>query len=142
MFSYFEKESINMTLVLTKSYFTWKCNLNSSKFLQEMNIFFFNINYFHQFFWTFWYFLSYKKTCHHKTDNVRISNLQTTSDRLFNNCIKLYWYWISSSWNVKGRGVKSTQTLNKLPSKRQILLGFILYWRLVDSYYNLILNIF
>ena len=25
-------------------------------------------------------------------------------NRLFNNCIKFYWSWITSSWNMKGGG--------------------------------------
>ena len=28
--------------------------------------------------------------------------LQVISNRLSNNCIKLYWYWVSSSWILNG----------------------------------------
>ena len=31
-------------------------------------------------------------------------HFQHTLNRLFNNCIKFYWSWISSSWNMKGGG--------------------------------------
>ena len=29
-------------------------------------------------------------------------HFQHTLNRLFNNCLKLYWCYISSSWNMKG----------------------------------------
>ena len=38
--------------------------------------------------------------------------LQPNSNRLFNNCIKFYWNWISTSWNMKGE-VKLTPPLEK-----------------------------
>ena len=50
---------------------------------------------------------------------------------LFNNCIKLYWYGISSSWNMKegdggrGQGVKLTSPEKKLTSNSPVLLGLI-----------------
>ena len=37
-------------------------------------------------------------------DDVSIFYLQPTVNRLFYNCIKLYWYEISFSWNMKGAG--------------------------------------
>ena len=57
---------------------------------------------------------------------------QATLNRLFNNCVKLHWYQISSYCNMKGRGVKvlpnwpplplsSTKTTLKKPS---LGLGF------------------
>ena len=33
---------------------------------------------------------------------------QPTLNRLFNNCIKLYWYKISSSWNMKSDEIDSS----------------------------------
>ena len=49
--------------------------------------------------------------------------IQVTLNRLFNNCIELYSYQISSSWNMKGRGVKLIPPRKKLPSKSPLLLG-------------------
>ena len=49
-------------------------------------------------------------TCYKETNDVSLEQMmsaffhfQHTLYRLFNNCIKLYWYQISSSWNMKGR---------------------------------------
>ena len=59
-------------------------------------------------------------------------HFQHTLDRLFNNCIKLYWYKISSSWKMK-RGSNWPPPLpsqEKLPSKSPDLLGLRIQWRL------------
>ena len=66
-----------------------------------------NISYFHQFspiFWIFWHLLvskklmtsAYNRWCSHFFHFYRF----------FNNCIKLCWYYISSSWNMKEGGGK------------------------------------
>ena len=51
--------------------------------------------YFHRFssiFWTFWHFLITNKLMTSLiTDDVSIFHFQNTLNRLFNNCIKLYW---------------------------------------------------
>ena len=70
-----------------------------------------NISYFHQFspiFWIFWHLLvskklmmsAYNRWCQH------FFHFQHTLNRFFNNCIKLCWYYISSSWNMKEGGGK------------------------------------
>ena len=41
-------------------------------------------------------------------------HFQHTLNRLFNNCIKFYWYGISSSWNMKGGSPILTQILLKI----------------------------
>ena len=45
-------------------------------------------------------------------------HFQHTLNRLFNNCIKLYWYSSSYSWNMKGRGgyIPPEKTSLKKPS--------------------------
>ena len=53
---------------------------------------------------------------------------QPTLNGLFNNCIKLYWYWISSSWNMEGGQTELPPPQNKLPSKSPGLLGLIVAW--------------
>ena len=40
--------------------------------------------------------LAYNRWPHH------VFYFQPILSRLFNNCIKLHWYWISFSWNMKG----------------------------------------
>ena len=68
----------------------------------NMKIFFININYFLSIFSVFWYAKKlmtsvYSKWCQHP---------EPTLNRLFNNCLKLYWYWINFSWNMKRLGVE------------------------------------
>ena len=46
---------------------------------------------------------------HPITDDVSIFSVSTLS-RLSNNCIKLYWYQMSSSWNMKGGSNWSSPT--------------------------------
>lgn len=69
-----------------------------------------------QVFWNFWRFsssilaislvanklmtLAYNRRCDH------FFYLQHTVNRSFNNCVKLYWHWINSSWNIKRRRVR------------------------------------
>ena len=46
---------------------------------------------------------------------------QSTLNRLFNNCTELYWYWIRSTWNIKG-GLGSVKlTPHPSPSERTVL---------------------
>ena len=67
------------------------------------------------FFWTFWYFLVANKLMReHIANDVNIFYLQPIFNRLFNNCIKLYWYWISSFWNMSFFFQK--KTISKKPS--------------------------
>ena len=42
---------------------------------------------------------------------------------MFTNCVKLYWYCISSSWNRKTPPKKKKQKKNKLSLKSPTLLG-------------------
>ena len=51
-------------------------------------------------------------------------HFQHTLNRLFNSCIKSYWYYISSSWNMKW--VSNWSLQKKLPSKRPALLMLII----------------
>ena len=53
-------------------------------------------------------------------------HFQHTLNRLFNNCIRLYWYYISSPWNMKGEGSNWPPLpfpRRKLSSKSPALLG-------------------
>ena len=50
-------------------------------------------------------------------------HFQHSSSRMFNNCIKLYWHYISSSWNLKGGQIDTPQ--KNMPSKIPALLGLI-----------------
>ena len=87
--------------------FSWKFNRNCSYHSEDFKIVFVNINYFYQFL-DFLTFLvasklimsSYNRWCHD------FFFLQPTSNNLFNNCIKLSWYWICSSWNMIGNSIK------------------------------------
>ena len=56
--------------------------------------------------WIFWHFLIAKKlmTSAYNGWCQNFFYLQPNLNRLFNNCVKLYWYWISSSSNIKGVG--------------------------------------
>ena len=88
-----------------------------------MKMFFVNINYFHQFSGIFYISLLQTNQRHqHVTDDLSIFffSLQPTLNWLFINCIKLFWIWISASWNIKRRSnrVKSgvfffDKTLNR-----------------------------
>ena len=43
------------------------------------------------------------KKCHQLiTDDVSIFHFQHILNRLLNNCMKIYWSYISSSWNMRG----------------------------------------
>ena len=101
-------------------------------------MFFVNINYFHQFSGIFCISLLQTNQRHqHVTDDLSIFfffSLQPTLNWLFINCIKLFWIWISASWNIKRRSnrVKSgvfffwQDSQPKLPVKIRLLLQFIL----------------
>ena len=84
---------------LSTSFLIYQCSEDKKNLL-------FNITYFYQsIFWIFIYFL-----------NISIFNLLLALSRLFNNCIKLYWYQISSSWNTKqGKGFKLPPVQKKIP---------------------------
>ena len=59
---------------------------------------------------------------------------QATLNRLFNDSIKLYWYYISSSWNMnlfKEEGGTNSTNLYLAPRKSAVLTGFIKASRLV-----------
>ena len=49
--------------------------------------------------------------------------LQPTLNRLLNDCIKLNWHWLRSSWNMKGEGVSNWTSKKKIPSKSPASLG-------------------
>ena len=67
----------------------WKFHWNSSSLSEDMKIFSFNINYFHQFFWVFCHLLVTKKLM---TSYVTSFYFQPNLNKLFNSCIKLYRY--------------------------------------------------
>ena len=50
-------------------------------------------------------------------------SFQHTSEKLFYNCIELYWYQINSSWNIKRGGGVQGDPQKKLLSKSLALLG-------------------
>lgn len=51
----------------------------------------------------FWYFLVSKQTSDVSMQHdVSVFFASTILNRLFNSCIKLYWYWINTSSNMKG----------------------------------------
>ena len=53
-------------------------------------------------------------------------HFQHTLNRFFNSCIKFYWIWISSSWNMKGGQIEPPlPPPGKTPSKSPALLGLI-----------------
>ena len=62
--------------------------------------------------------------------------LQPTLNRFCNYCIKSYWYWVSSSWNMKGKigvGVRLTFSQKILDFKSAVLLGLNIkqiFWKM------------
>ena len=63
-------------------------------------------------------------------------HFQHTLNRLFSNCIKLYWYQISPSWNMKGEltskspdllGLKSWSIAAKYSQKRELNISAFKY---------------
>ena len=56
------------------------------------------------------------------------SNFQPTLNRLINNCVKLYWYKISSSSNINEGQNNTLSPRKKLLSKNPVLLGLDVYW--------------
>ena len=67
-------------------------------------IFSVNISYFNWFFGFFWDFLvgkklmtsAYNRWCQHFQPTINLLWID-----YFNNCVNLFWYWISCSWNLK-----------------------------------------
>ena len=57
---------------------------------------------------------AYSKRCQHFLPEPTLS-------RLFNNCIKLYWYWISFPWNMKGESNWHPPTPKKTTKKQTAL---------------------
>ena len=64
--------------------------------------------------------VKYNRWCQHF-----LFNLQPTLNRLFNSCVKLYWYLISCSRNMKDLNwrIDASFSQKKLPSKRPVLSG-------------------
>ena len=67
---------------------------------------------------TFTDFLTFP--CYKETNYISLYQMmsaffhfQHTLNRLFKNCMKLYWYWTSSSWNMKGKPIGKNTTLKK-----------------------------
>ena len=66
--------------------------------------------------------------CYKETNEASILKMMSPIIRLLNNCIKLYWYSISSSWNGKGGQINAhppapSRKNYKLLSKNPALLG-------------------
>ena len=76
-----------------------------------MKIFSVRINYFHQFF-DFLTFPCYKETNDVDKEQMKLALFcfQPTLNRLFKNYIKLYWYLISSSWDINGGNKLTSST--------------------------------
>ena len=88
-----------------------------------MKTFFFNINYFHQYIRFFYIsFLQRNWWCQHLADVVSVFFFELTLKRLLNNCIKLYWYYTSSSWNLKERSKWTTPSRKKITLNRPSLI--------------------
>ena len=72
--------------------------------------------------------------------------IQPTLNRLFNNFRKLYWYWISSSWNMKWCG--QIDPPEKLPAKKanlikvKISLSVISLWTSISLFESEVLLFF
>ena len=72
------------------SHLSWKCRLNSSSRLDDMKIFFVNINYSHQLFRCFDISLLQKNWWRqHATNDVNVFYFQPTLNKLFNTSITL-----------------------------------------------------
>ena len=85
------------------------------------------MNYFHWFFGFFGLSLFKRNKWRQGiTDDVSMFYFQPILNRLFNNCIMLYWYCISSPWNMKGEREEeirfTSPTPRKLLSKSPALL--------------------
>ena len=112
----------------------WKFHCSSHS--EYINTFSVNIAYkFSSVFWIFWHFLVRKRLMMPGNNRwcQRFFHFKPNLYRLLNNCTKLYWYQISSSWNMKG-GVKLISPSEKLPSKGPDLLGLTISWRKFLSY--------
>ena len=91
-----------------------------------MKNFSFDINYFHRFSSIFWIFLTFPR--YKETNEVSLQQMmsaffdfQHAWNRLFNNSIKLYWYQLRSSWNIKGgRGKGEGGQIDSPPEKNTL----------------------
>lgn len=103
----FQRDALKPWFIVPfKAHFFWKLHWNFTSHLEGMKMFFVNINYFHQFSGIFDISLLQTGRRHqHETDNLSIFFflLERTLNRLFINFIKLFWIWISASWNIKRR---------------------------------------
>ena len=110
-----------LLILYYKTYFYWKLHWNFKllgryeSFLSILTIF---INYLGFFYISLLQIIWWRQLI---TDDISIFYLQPTLNWLFNNYIKIYWYCISFSWNMKGVQVDHPKT--KLPSKNPALLG-------------------
>ena len=69
--------------------------------LEDMKIFSININYFHGFFGFFDISMPQTNDITYNTWRQHFFYLQPNLNRLFNDLLNLYWYWISSSRKIK-----------------------------------------
>ena len=67
-------------------------------------------------FMIFFFLVANKVMTQHITDDVSI---YFSLNRLFNECTKLFWHWISFSWNIKDEGVIGGGGVVKLTSLRR-----------------------
>ena len=102
-YGFFKREEEALTWDNHKLHFSSNFHWILSGRLEDMNIFFFNFNYFlllqHFVVANHLITSSFKRWC----QRLFSFNLLTLN-RLFNNYIRLYQYPISSSWNMKGTG--------------------------------------
>ena len=106
--SAFYRESLCffVTFNIVMTYCSWKHDWNSSS-----NSFRTYEDFVRQYylllsiFWIFWHFLVTNKLMTTKCNRwyQHFSYIQRAWNKLINSFIKLYWFWISSSWNMKGR---------------------------------------
>ena len=103
-------------LILSKSHLFsklhWNSSTHSKSFLRQ---------YFHQLFEFCDIFLLQRNNKKIQQMMLAFFNFLPTFKRLFNNCIKWYWYQISSSWDMKKGQIKHSQPEKTL--KSPALLG-------------------
>ena len=115
-------------LILSKTQFSWKFHWDSSSCSEDVkfssSIITSFINFFN--FWFFWHFFvvnklmtAYNRWCQH------FFYFQATLNRLLSNCIKSYWYLITSSWNMKGGTPPQKKKKNLTTFDRLKILGFL-----------------
>ena len=114
-----------------KSHLFWKIHWNTSSCSEDIKILFFNIHYFHCFS-DFLIFPCCKETNEFSIYQTMSAHfyVQPILNGLFNYCIKLYRYWIRSSWNmnVKGReGVEEGSSWPSHHSRKNYLQKFQAY---------------